>query len=870
MKRKIANLGLSLIGPIALIILLTMPIGPLTGGLGILQPWGGIFDVGRGIQHQKVEYVTLPEAISGATVIIDQWGIPHIYGQTTEDAFLALGYMHARDRLFQVVMQTYLAAGRISEVVGGEEFAISADEFQRTIGLAQSAQETYDWYVANAKTNPDVNYTLRCIQAHVAGMNAFIDSMTSDTAPIEFKILGFTPQHFTPVDEFIWAKYMTWGLSGGVEDLTNQFIRGSLHNDTMYSELFPDFYPNTIPIISEQYNLSLSDFPDAPGGYPAMIVPPPSVSLDATPTVQIPTEKLDSLLDITSKTINLLGSSAFVGSNNWAVNGSKTASGQAILANDPHLTLQAPSLWYEVQIVVLDENEPLNVQGGSLPGTPGVLIGHTEHISWGLTNVGADVLDIFIEALNPSNPLQYSYNGEWRDFTVDKEIIHVKGSDDIEYDIYWSVHGPCIDSVMNTYDSDTDTVHPNIAMNWTGLGVTHEILTLGLLNRANNITDYYNALYWWDSPPQNFIYADDEGNIALTVAGRFPIRQGYSGKFPITALNDSVGMISNIPYAFLPRSVNPSQCFLQSANQKSIDPASYPYTILGAQSPDYRGERIYTVLENSTDITVEDMMRLQADDLDLTAEKLLPYVLSAWNAKGDGNTTIQGIINSLQTWDYKMDTDISAPTIWIYLLNETRFEIFDEVRSAGLKASVVQIPVLEWVMTQSIGYYIDDHTTLGVKETLNDILIRALHRTAADLYNLNPDPNKWTYGNYHIVYIDHLAGLTHIGGGPQRGSAYTVNAAPGWVVQHGPSRRMIVSYTETPEYYTVYPGGQSQVMFSPHWDDLFQLWYTFNETTQHYGYTLEYNYSTATAFQAADDGTMIEYIIYINPPPDIS
>ncbi|MDH4213779.1 MAG: penicillin acylase family protein [Candidatus Thorarchaeota archaeon] len=864
MKRKVLNLGLSFIGPIALIVILTMPIGPLAGGLQILQPWGGIFDVGKGIQHGGNETIALPDMLSGAEVIVDEWGIPHIYGDTLEDTFMALGYMHARDRLFQMVMQTYLASGRICEVIGGADYAINSDKYQRAIGLVKAAEETYQWYVDNADTNEDVDYSLRATLAHVAGINAFIDTMTSDNTPIEFKILGFTPSHWTPIDSFTWAKYMTWSLSGGVYDLRREFVRNQLGNDSLYADIFPEFYPNTIPIIPEQYNLSLIDYADAPGGYPAMLVPPPSILSENEPIAQISESKLNELLNIVSSNINLLGDSVFVGSNSWAVNGSKTATGQAMLANDPHLSLQAPSLWYEVHLVVLDDDEALNVQGGSLPGTPGILIGHTEHISWGMTNVGADVLDIFVEELNPTDPTQYRYNGDWVDFEVREEVIHVKGRADIHFNVSWSLHGPCIDSVMSTYTSDTETSYPNIAMNWTGLSITHEVLTLGILNRAQDIQDYYDAMYWWDSPPHNFIYADDAGNIALTVAGRFPIRQGYSGNFPVTATNDSVGMISNIPYAFNPRSVNPSQCFLQSANQKSIDPSTYGFTILGAQSPDYRGERIHTYLDGKTGITVNDMMQLQADVLDLTAEKMLPYVLAAWTSSGEVNTTIQTLVDELTGWNYEMEIDIAAPTIWTYLLEEIRYVLFDEIRDADLPATLAQIPIVEWVLSAPIDYYIDDHSTVAI-ESMDEILVQAMHRTANNLYALGDDPSEWLYGHYHTIFIDHLAGMTYIGGGAHRGSGYTVNVGGGWTVQHGPSRRMVVSYTETPEYYTVYPGGQSQVMFSQHWDDLFELWYAYDPILGHYGYTLEYNYATAIAFTNANDGTMIEYIILFIP-----
>ena len=535
-----------------------------------------------------------------------------------------------------------------------------------------------------------------------------------------------------------------------------------------------------------------------------------------------------------------------------------------MLANDPHLQLSAPSLWYEVHLVVLDENEPLNVQGGSLPGTPGVLIGHTEHISWGMTNVGADVLDIFIEELDPVNASRYRYNGEWREFIIRDETIRIKGEADFPYNVSWSVHGPCIDSITSTYESDTAESYPNLAMNWTGLSITHEILTLGILNRANNLNDYFDAMYWWDSPPHNFIYADDEGNIALTVAGRFPIRQGYSGYFPVTATDDSVGMVSNVPYAFNPRSVNPSQCFLQSANQKSIDPTTYPYIILGAQSPDYRGERIHTYLESASDLTVENMMQLQADIHDLTAEKILPHVLSAWTSLGDGNTSIETLIDELDTWNYEMDVDIAAPTIWAYLLSGVRTALFDEASDVGLSASVVQIPVVEWVLDDELAYYIDDQST-GAVETKDEILVQALHLAAEGIYSLGSGPDDWHYGNYHTVKINHLAGLTYIGGGEHRGSGYTVNVGGGWEVRHGPSRRMIVSYTDPAIIYAVYPQGQSGNMFSEHWDDLFDMWYDFDESTGHYQYPIEYNYVTADAFRTADDGTMIEYTILFRP-----
>ncbi|MHA2150702.1 MAG: penicillin acylase family protein, partial [Candidatus Thorarchaeota archaeon] len=263
-KRKVVNLVLSFVGPIALILILTMPIGPLTGGLGIIQPIGGIFD--NGAPDPGDQTIALPGLDAEVEVIIDHLGVPHIYAESTDDAFMALGYMHAKDRLFQVVMQNAFAAGRVSEIVGG--YAASSDMFYRSIGLARSAQDSLDWFEENAASDPDVQEAINGIYAEVAGANAYINSLTSATMPIEFKVLGYTPEPWTPVDCFINAKMLAWGLAGGIYDFERQWIRTTLDNDSMYNELFPGIMPNAIPIIQEQVNMSLAQYPLGPGKVP--------------------------------------------------------------------------------------------------------------------------------------------------------------------------------------------------------------------------------------------------------------------------------------------------------------------------------------------------------------------------------------------------------------------------------------------------------------------------------------------------------------------------------------------------------------------------------------------------------------------------
>jgi penicillin amidase len=323
-KRKVANLGLSLIGPIALIVILTMPIGPLAGGLQIIAPTGGIFDIGVGLVPPEAQTIMLPGLDASVQVLVDEWGIPHIYGESMEDTFMALGYFHAKDRLFQMIMQNYLAAGRISEIVGG--YAASSDRFYRTIGLARAAQDTLDYFEANTD-DPLIAESLTVIDAEVAGVNAFINSMTSQTTPIEFKLLGYTPRQWERLDIFIFANMMTWGLSGGIRDLYMQWVKNTLDNDTLYNDLVDDVMPFTVPIIPEQYNLSIAEFPDANGGYPATPNPASIVGEIVLEEVMIPQEKLDALVEMLDNIVMPFGEMEFVGSNNWVADGAKTSTG---------------------------------------------------------------------------------------------------------------------------------------------------------------------------------------------------------------------------------------------------------------------------------------------------------------------------------------------------------------------------------------------------------------------------------------------------------------------------------------------------------------------------------------------------------------
>jgi penicillin amidase len=619
--------------------------------------------------------------------------------------------------------------------------------------------------------------------------------------------------------------------------------------------------PNAIPIIQEQVNMSLAQYPLGPGKVPLSAYTDQQ-DIRLADMAEIPQDKLESIINMMNDVVKPYGDMEFVGSNNWAINGSKSSTGMPIVAGDPHLGHQAPSVWYEAHIVVDGE---LDVTGTTFPGLPAVLIGHNDHIAYSFTNVGADVNDIFVEQLNPENPDQYMYNGAYRNFTIHQEDIHTKEGDVIPFTVKESVHGPCIDSVRNTYGFD-DESHPNLAMNWTISGATHELAAMSLLMRADDVYDAIDAFYWWDTAAQNCVVGDDSGNIGMLVVGRFPIRAGYTGEYPVEALNDSVGMVSWVPYAHNPREVNPSRGFVQSANQRTIAPGNYAYDILGPQAPGYRGRRIYNLLDTMSDISVDDMKRIQADVVEVRAEVIVPYIVDAWDAAGDGNTMIAAAVDLLRTWEYDMEPELEAPTVWMYLLEELHYEIFDEIRSASTSLRLSFFPVLEDFIVSGNTYYLDDHTT-GPVETRDEIIVRALVSAIEELTLEWADEPNWEYGNRHVIEIDHLGDFTSIGGddSPLRGQL-TINVAGGWRPGSGPSTRLIADLGAIDMSYMAYPGGQSGNIFSPHFSDNFDIWYSFDEVAEQHGYHILYFYSTADSFRTADtDGSLIERTITFVP-----
>jgi len=336
------------------------------------------------------------------------------------------------------------------------------------------------------------------MSAQVTGINYFMNHMTSENTPVEFKILGIDPEPWTMEDMFLGASFITWSLTGSFRDLARYWLKENIQNDTLYYELYPDVIPFTNFTVSEQTNLDINDYPNAPGGYPAPEVIP--LSFGDETDVEIDITRLEFLMTELTKVVDPFGLQASLGSNNWAVSGARSSTGSPILCNDAHMPLTAPNLVYEAHLSVPGE---MNVMGVTLPGMPSVESGFNDYIAWGFTNGGVDVLDIFVEELNPANSSEYYYNGEYRAFNVIDETIQTREGVDIPFQVKTSVHGPLIDSLVENMDASP----ANLAMNWTGNSVSHLIMAATQFNKAKNMAEFFDAIYWWDNPVFNFAYA---------------------------------------------------------------------------------------------------------------------------------------------------------------------------------------------------------------------------------------------------------------------------------------------------------------------------------------------------------------------------
>ncbi len=771
----------------------------------------------------------------------DEMGIPHIYASTTHDLFFAQGYVHAQERFWQMDFWRHIGSGRLSEMLGKD--ALDNDKFLRTMGWRQIAEQEY------VELDP-ISRTI--LDAYVEGVNAYITDREPVELSLEYLILtgvlnrGYIIEPWTPIHSLTWGKYMAWDLRGNMGAEIERAVLLKTHSLEQVNELFPP-YPDDHPIIVEQIgDVITKNQSPVSHSESAYIVPS--------------TESLAQIADQFASLDPLLGpTGSGIGSNSWAISGDLTNTGSPILANDPHLGISMPSIWFQVDMHCRIKSEacPFEMSGFTFAGVPGVVIGHNDRIAWGFTNVGPDVMDLYVERVNPDNPNQYEVNGEWVDFETRIETIQVAGSEPVELTVRSTRHGPVL---TDTYDPLKDEVDLKedpeaqpfkdkagvalpenyvISLAWTALRSSTPFEAVWGFNLAQNWDDFRQAARHFHVPAQNLLYADVDGNIGYQMPGDIPIRANGDGRLPVPGWTDEYDWTGFIPYEELPYELNPASGYIATANNQ-VNPVDYPHLISTDWSYGFRAVRIVDMIESAPGkFNIAYIQQMQADSKNLNAETLVPILLAL-----DLDPKLATVRDqTLGSWDYYNRADSQSASVfehfwWNLLMDTFKDDLLEDYWPEGGSR---WYEVVREIVNQPDSQWWDDKDTEGIIETRDDMFIRAFEETVVQMQKeFGRDPAKWpVWGELHGATFRNLP-LGDSGIGPiealfNRGPFITgggegiVNAT-GWTVGESfevdwlPSMRMIVDLGDVRNSLTVHTTGESGHAYHPHYDDIAPLW----------------------------------------------
>ncbi|CAN5233751.1 penicillin acylase family protein [soil metagenome] len=757
-------------------LLLPAPLGKL------LSPQHGLWQNAEPVNENYSADLSFPQLKGKTEVYFDERMVPHVFAENVSDAYFVQGFLHAKFRLWQMEFQTRAAAGRLSEIVGAK--ALDFDRDKRRLGMVYAAENSLKVAEQDPETKAECdNYT--------AGVNAYINTLTESSLPMEYKLMGYYPEKWNNLKSMLFLKYMSLDLAGYEDDfeLTNA---KSVFSHADFDKLFPMFMDSLDPIVPKNTPF------DKPGI--AITIPASADSLyfgkqDSATIVERKPDKDN-------------------GSNNWAVNGKKTKSGSPILCNDPHLGLNLPSLWYEMQITTPD----YNAYGASFPGAPAIIIGFNDNCAFGVTNAMRDVRDYYEIKFRDDNRKEYWFNNAWQLTTFVVEKIKIKGKPDMVDSVAYTVFGPVM--YDKSYSGGRKTNNKYYAVRWKAHDPSNEFKMFTLLDKAKNYDDYYQAIQNLHAPGQNCLFAAKTGEIAIWHQGEFPAKWKRQGDFVMPGTDSSYMWQGNIPQIENPHQINPERNFVSSANQLPVD-STYPY-YLGGSYPPYRGIYINRRLNEMSNITPQDMMALQTDNYNIFGEYATPILVNHIDENAL-STDEKRYLNILRSWNYRNDPDSKGATVFVTLWDSLSLGIWkDEFLKYGLPLKYPDnYSLLENINRDSSFSFIDDINT-SKKETLDDIVLTAFKKAAAALQKTGAD-DKLNWATHKATKVLHLARLEPLSrmNLPIGGGANVINAAK---EQHGPSWRMIVSLTPQTEAYGVYPGGQSGNPGSKYYDSFIDTW----------------------------------------------
>jgi penicillin amidase len=721
-------------------------------------------------------------------IIRDEWGVPHIMAKNKKDLFTAVGYVMAQDRLFQMDFMRRVARGQLAEILG-PDYA-DTDHFLRLL--------VSKWPESRVDATLSGKYR-EAMVAFADGVNAFLKG-NNGSLPWEFKILGYAPEPWKHTDGVYVNLLMGWDLQTGYMDLTLWELANKVGLEMAESAIpgYPGDARTIIP--SGQYNTALL----AKTLYP---------------------------LDTLENSIPFFAPGADA-SNGWAVSGTRTASGKPILCQDPHLGLTTPSIWYEMHI----QAEDIDTTGVTFTGMPVMVIGNNRHIAWGCTNVMLDDMDFYFEKINPANPNQYWYDGQWQDMEVLTESIAVKDADPVTRTIRLTVHGPVINDVR-------PGMTKVLSMRWTlndGLGGSECFYDL---NSAKNWDDFRAAVGKFHGPAQNMPYADVDGNIGYYTAGRIPIRANPGeGALPMPGWDGLHEWQGYLPFSQNPHLFNPESGYVVVANNRTAGD-EFPHYISRYFVAKYRAERIADVIESKEKITVSDMVALQNDLYSLEAEEITPIILEAFKDQSPTEPMVAAALEYLKKWDFQTGVDSVGASIYHaiqqkLLTNMYLDQMGPELFKKYMGSTDSVLKGFAKIMADSESPWFDDAGTPDRQETRSDIIQKSTAEAVADLKeSLGDDMDQWTWGRLHQHVSGHLifkdikvlGRLFNIGPIPIGGSKATVAPAAYQYKEpyksgHGASTRQIVDFSDPKNNIRVITSGCSGQIGSKYYDNQNELW----------------------------------------------
>ena len=752
----------------------------------LLDPFRGFWTNAKTADFTGEQALSIPGLKGTVTVLYDDNLVPHLFAQNNHDLYLAQGYVTAQHRLWQMEFSTLATAGRLSEVVG--ERALEYDKYNRRIGLTFGAEKI----LKHTLQDPVMKEVL---EAYSDGVNAYISTLSVKDYPVEYKMLDYQPEAWSPLKTMLLLSSMSNTLAGGSDDFRMTNILHT-YGKGVIQDLFPNYPPAEDPIVPVGTHWDFEP------------LPLPKIPTDTFKTAPI------------TQAFREPASEQGIGSNNWAVHGSKSATGYPILCGDPHLNLTLPSIWFQIQLT----SPEVNACGVSIPGSPFVIIGFNEHIAWSETNVDADVMDWYDITFKDNTRSEYKYGNTWRKIEKKIELIKVKDKALVQDTVLFTHYGPIVyDAAQKTFDKQ---VPPGKAMRWIAHDANDGVATFYYLNRAKNYEEYVKALSYYAVPAQNFVFASDQNEVAIWANGKYPLKWRGQGKFVMDGANPANEWQGWIPAAHNPHVRNPERGFVSSANQFSAD-TTYPYYLNWRYANYNRGHRINERLATMKNITPDSLRLLQNDNFSILARTVLPVMLENLN-KNKFTPEQKKVLELVAGWNkFQNPTEKGATVfvLWWSLFEKALWE--DEF---GGEAEPMRFPVLARTATLMLNepaarWY--DNIKTPQKETFPDLLHATFTQTADSLLKTYGEiSEKWEWAKRKDTEVPHLARIPGLGrtGIMNGGSSNIVNAT---TKRNGPSWRMIVALNPDPakfKAFGLYPGGQSGNPASQYYDNMIDKW----------------------------------------------